>query len=106
MKNRRQLASTDQTRAGASASWAVWPAAFLLVAAAAAAYSNSFSGPFIFDDQQNIVNNMSIRHLWPISGLFYLQRNSGRATLHGRPVVNISLALNYAACESGRSFIT
>lgn len=64
----------------------------MLVAAGFAAYANSLGGPFLFDDVPAIVHNPSIRHLaaaWhpPADG-------SGVA---GRPLVNFSLALNYAA---------
>ena len=44
---------------------AAFLAGALIVAAAAAAYSNSFSGPFIFDDLGSIPENPSIRQLWP-----------------------------------------
>ena len=69
---------------------AVWPAAALIVVAGAVAYHNSFSGPLVFDDLGSIRDNASLRHLWsalrPPPGL----------TVTGRPVVNLSLALNYA----------
>ncbi len=70
-------------------------AAGLLVLAAVAAYSNSFECPFAFDDHLDIVNSISIRHLWPIRDVFIVP-SDGRAALHGRPVVNLSLALDYA----------
>ncbi len=67
-------------------------AALTIAVAAALAYSNSFSGPFIFDDGINIVENDSIRSLWPWHSLF-APAESGLA---GRPVVNFTLALNDA----------
>ena len=36
-----------------------------LVAAGVLAYSNSFAGAFVLDDFPSIVNNPSIRSLWP-----------------------------------------
>jgi tetratricopeptide (TPR) repeat protein len=70
--------------------------AFALVAGAAiafaalAVYRNSFSGPFIFDDLPSIVDNPTIRHLG--SGLSL----HGSETTVGRPVFNLTFALNYA----------
>ncbi len=80
---------------GASSDWSTALAAGLIVLAAAAAYSNSFECPFVFDDHLDIVDSISIRHLWPIRDVFIVQSN-GRAALHSRPVVNLSLALDYA----------
>jgi Flp pilus assembly protein TadD len=59
-----------------------------LVGAAIAAYSNSFAGAFLFDDEGEIVNNERIKSVDPV-GL--LRRNSSR------PLVDLSLQLNYAA---------
>ena len=61
----------------------------LLALAALAAYHNSFSGPFIFDDAYSIVESPDIRHL--------------ATTLRGdpwvnpsRPLLRLSLWMNYA----------
>jgi len=59
----------------------------------AAAYVNTLHVPFIFDDQINILDNPSIRHLGPIRQVLTAPPETGIA---GRPVVNASLALNYA----------
>jgi tetratricopeptide (TPR) repeat protein len=73
----------------------VTPFCLLLVACAAlAAYRNSFSGPFVFDDIPGIVDNPSIRHLWPITQALAPSLTAAGAT--GRPIVNLSLAINYA----------
>ena len=37
----------------------------ILVAAGAAAYSNSFCDAFVFDDLDQIVDNPAVRSLWP-----------------------------------------
>ena len=58
-----------------------------------AAYGNSFHGPFIFDDKPSIVENPSIRHLWSGQVLTAPQE---AMTVVGRPVLNLSLAINYA----------
>ena len=50
-----------------SSSWAALLAAGLIVAATVAAFSNSFAGPFVFDDTASIPENPAIRHLWPLS---------------------------------------
>jgi tetratricopeptide (TPR) repeat protein len=74
--------------------WAT-PACFLLITlAACAAYHNSFSGPFVFDDIPAILDNPSIRHLWPITRVMVAPLSSAGA--NGRPMVNLSLAVNYA----------
>lgn len=65
----------------------------LLAAAAVLAYANSFSTPFVFDDEGSIVDNAYIRHLWPLSSALSAPVQSAVA---GRPVVSLSLALNYA----------
>ena len=66
-------------------------AAAVLVAAAFAAYSGSFSGPFLHDDAGAIVGNPTIRHF--SSALF---PPAGGYSTSGRPILNLSFALNYA----------
>lgn len=68
--------------------------ALVIVIAGAAAYHNSFNGPFIFDDRQSISGNPTIRQLWPIWPA--LNPPGGGTTVTGRPVVNLSLAIDYA----------
>lgn len=65
----------------------------LLILAALAAYHNSFHGPFIFDDIRSIPENPRIRRLWPLSEVVSAPPG---LTLGGRPVVSVTLALNYA----------
>ena len=65
-----------------------------LAAAGAAAYANSFSVPFFFDDRDSITNNPTIRHLWPPWGML-APPSAGQSVAH-RPLANASLALNYA----------
>ncbi len=67
----------------------------LLLLAALAAYANSFGGPFIFDDKPAILDNPTIRQLWPLSTV--LSPPPIGSSVTGRPLVNLSLALNYAA---------
>jgi hypothetical protein len=62
-----------------------------IMLAAWAAYHNSFSGEFIFDDLPSIVDNPTIRHLGSA-----LSPPVSSATAGGRPVINLTFALNYA----------
>jgi tetratricopeptide (TPR) repeat protein len=73
---------------------AVWSCLLVIICAAFVAYHNSFSGPFVFDDIPAIVDNPSIRHLWPITRAMTPPLDSAGAV--GRPMVNLSLAVNYA----------
>lgn len=66
----------------------------LLAIAIGIAYSNAWSGQFLFDDVASIVDNSSIRSIWPLSHSFSGPRDTPTA---GRPLVNFSFALNYAA---------
>ena len=65
----------------------------LIAAAAAAAYGRSFHVPFVYDDAGSIVNNPSLRSLslWSV-----LKPLPGGMPVSGRPVLNLSFALNYA----------
>ena len=74
--------------------WATALAAGVIVLATAAAFSNSFAGPFILDDIDAVTNNPTIRQLWPI-GRVFCPPTQGE-TVTGRPLLNLSLALNYA----------
>ena len=65
----------------------------VLVVAGLAVYHNSFGGPFIFDDICSIPNNPHIRQLWPP---WQALSPPAHCTIEGRPLVNFSLALNYA----------
>ena len=65
----------------------------LLVIAALIAFRNSFSVPFLYDDVTAIPGNPTIRHLWPIGPVL---SPPGRLTTSGRPIINLSLAINYA----------
>jgi hypothetical protein len=74
---------------------AIWLAVACLVGAILAAYHNSFSGPFVFDDGAAILGNPTIRHLSDLGSVLSPPRESGQ-TVGGRPLVNLSLAINYA----------
>jgi tetratricopeptide (TPR) repeat protein len=67
----------------------------VLVTLCIVAYHNSFTGPFIFDDVRSIRDNPTIRHLWPIGQCLRPPHQDG-LTVEGRPLINLSLAINYA----------
>ena len=58
------------------------------------AYAPALKAPFVFDDVVSIVDNASIRRVWPPS--VPLQPPSGGFAVSGRPVANYTLAMNYA----------
>lgn len=68
--------------------------AALIVLAVLAAYANSLHGPFVFDDLPAIQDNPTIRQLWPLS--VPLSPPPGATGSDGRPLVNLSFAVNYA----------
>jgi tetratricopeptide (TPR) repeat protein len=70
-------------------------AAACLLLATVLAYSNTFGAPFILDDQFDILENPTIRSLWPPGGLF-TRMVGGKLTLLTRPVANLTFALNHA----------
>lgn len=75
-----------------------WPGArwmpWALLALAGLAYSNSFAGPFVFDDVPSIVENPQIRGWHALHEVF---TDPGRVdiTVSGRPVAAWTLALNH-----------
>jgi Flp pilus assembly protein TadD len=69
-------------------------AAALVALVVCAAYGNSFHGDFVFDDEPAIVQNPSIRRLWPL--WVPLDPPKQGETVTGRPALNLSFALNYA----------
>lgn len=68
-------------------------APLLLVVAGIVAYHNALRGPFVLDDFTAIPNNESIRRLWPPWNALSPPAHS---PVTGRPLVNLSLAINYA----------
>ncbi|HEY3756875.1 MAG TPA: tetratricopeptide repeat protein [Opitutaceae bacterium] len=55
------------------------------------AYGNALHGPFLYDDEGSVLRNPSLQH-W----LTALRPPAGGWPTSGRPVFNLSLALNYA----------
>ncbi len=67
--------------------------ALALVIAGLVAYRSSFAGAFVLDDGPAISLNSHIKALWPLSRAMSAPPE---VTVAGRPVVSLSLALNYA----------
>ncbi len=82
----------------ASPAWssrgALWRAIAFLVVGTLAAYFNSYRGPFIFDDPAAILDNATLRDLTDLRTV--LSPPAEGMTVSGRPLINLSLAINYA----------
>lgn len=72
-----------------------WFLAVVLVVAVFAVYANTLHAPFIFDDIPGILRNPSIRDLGEF-GAVLMPEPLGGSGIDGRPVANLTLALNYA----------
>ncbi|HEX3727460.1 MAG TPA: hypothetical protein VHV08_14500, partial [Pirellulales bacterium] len=73
-------------------------AAAILTIAVCIVYGPATSAPFIFDDKISVVQNASITELWPLwtsSGKPSPLAPAQESVTAGRPLVNLSLALNY-----------
>lgn len=73
--------------------WLRFVAPILIVAVVAAAYCNSLTNSFIFDDYSSIVRNPNIQQLLPLSKSMNAPPGTGAS---GRPITALSLAVNYA----------
>lgn len=73
----------------------MWLAAGFIALATLVAYHNTFAVPFVFDDVPAIVENTSIRDLGALGRVLFPDQ-AGGLTTSGRPLVNLSLALNHA----------
>lgn len=66
--------------------------ALVIVVACAVTYANTLNNPFLFDDHRAIQENSTIRQLSSLAVLTPPERTS----VAGRPLANVSFALNYA----------
>ena len=89
-------AGVDEASPGRARSWIC---AGLIAAAAAGAYATSFLGSFQFDDIPSLLENPTVRRLWPPG--IPLSPPHGALTVSGRPILNLSFALNYAVSGYG-----
>ncbi len=69
-----------------------WIGPLIIVVVGVGLFSNTLSGPFIFDDRPAILDNPSIRALSPLLDVLWPPRD---LPVSGRPIVNLSLAINY-----------
>jgi len=77
------------------ADWQAWAGCVVIATAAVAVYSRTYSVPLLYDDHAAIAQNATIRHLG--SALF----PPINTTATGRPILNLSLALNHAIGGAG-----
>jgi protein O-mannosyl-transferase len=68
-------------------------AACAIAVVALVAFHNALSGEFVLDDQASIVENRTIRALWPFSTLLMPPAEAG---VGGRPLANLTYAVNHA----------
>ena len=71
----------------------------LLAGAAWIVYGRALDAPFVFDDSVSVGKNTSIRKLWPLFGEEDLSgplSPPNNAPTSGRPLVNLSLAINFS----------
>ena len=66
-----------------------------IIVAIFSVYQNSYFGPFVFDDIPAILENPTIHSLLDFRQVLSPPHGKG-ITVEGRPLVNLSLALNYA----------
>ncbi|HEX3659257.1 MAG TPA: tetratricopeptide repeat protein [Pirellulales bacterium] len=69
-----------------------FPGPVFVLLGIACAYADGLQGPFIFDDGEAIEHNRALLDLGPAKTLLLGPKET---TVAGRPVVNVSLALNY-----------
>lgn len=79
--------------------WGVTLAGAVLVLAVGTVYAGTWSAPFVFDDFLAITQNPTIRDLGKMGDVLSSPLYATGAT--GRPVVSLSLALNYAIGGNG-----
>jgi tetratricopeptide (TPR) repeat protein len=95
-KRKRAMRDARTPPASPDSSWAAWIVCLTLASASIAAYANSFSAPFIFDDRVSILENPGIRRLWPPGPALW---PAAQTATSGRPLASFSFALNYALDE-------
>src|SRR5262245_28370063 len=105
LENQRKHTSPSEPEGMMRSRWyaaicrpSVWLASFVVAVCIAAVYGPHIGVPLIFDDVASILNNKSIRTLWPPVNT---KTNPGPLNppadlpTSGRPLVNVSFAVNY-----------
>lgn len=90
---RRHPTTTEAADASAAQLSRLLILAGILMAAVIAVYWKTLTNPFLFDDELSIVSNGTIRELWRLNAVLSPPVGTPVA---GRPVVNLTFALNYA----------
>ncbi|HVP10303.1 MAG TPA: tetratricopeptide repeat protein, partial [Phycisphaerae bacterium] len=67
-------------------------AACIIILAGFVVYWSSLGHPFLFDDEEVITENAHVRRLWPLS---FAMGAPEQSAVSGRPLVSLSLAINY-----------
>jgi tetratricopeptide (TPR) repeat protein len=89
-KTRNRIIVPPAGRESRSDAKVIWPVAVLLLAGILV-YATTLANPLLFDDENSIVNNQTIRSLGA-------SLTPPRETpVAGRPIVNLTFALNFAA---------
>ncbi len=89
----RKTASKPNPFVTAAVPGGLWWRVAIILIAGVLTYANSLSGAFILDDQATIVDNHQIREWWRLSSVLVPESDTAIA---GRPLVNLSFAINYA----------
>lgn len=76
-----------------------WVAVLALAILLTVAWGPGLSAPFILDDHASVLDNSSIRHLWPPDWIH--PPATGGETVSGRPLLNFTFALNWALASDG-----
>lgn len=66
----------------------------MLIVLVALAWARTLPAPFLLDDHGSVLGNHSITHLWPPDWI--LPPATGGETVSGRPVLNLTFAIDYA----------
>lgn len=77
-----------------------WLALLVLMIAVWAVYGRSLGAPWIFDDTLSVLQNTTVRSVWPLIGDAAHPgplRPPAENPMSARPLVNLSLAVNYTA---------
>jgi Flp pilus assembly protein TadD len=73
--------------------WPAWLPVTAILIVGIACYANALHGPFVFDDRSSIEENLTIRHLGDLTMALH---PPPQTPLSGRPIVNLTFAVNYA----------
>jgi hypothetical protein len=100
MANTTLTHSTLMANATSRVGRADWIAALVLAVVLGLVYGRAARAPFVHDDNTSVLHNPSIVRLWPPFGTVAQPgplRPPRDAVTSGRPLLNLTLALNYAA---------